>query len=109
MRGLALTLSALLLAAPAAGASAGARPTLALVGTEPIVVRGTHFAPNERIRLLVTGASLKSLTVRASRRGSFSAPLRVGYDPCRGLMVQALGGAGSRASTDILTTGCERP
>jgi hypothetical protein len=106
MRGLALALFAVALAAPAAGAGV-ARPTLALAGTQPLLVRGTHFAPNERIRLLVSGAKLKTLTVRASARGSFSLPLFAGYDRCHGLFVQALGAAGSRASTSVLTTGCE--
>lgn len=73
-----------------------------------MVVRGLHFAPNESVRLFFNGAKLKVVKVKANARGTFSVPVLMGVDRCRGLLIQAIGSAGSRASEGILTTGCER-
>jgi hypothetical protein len=107
MRALALAVAALVLAAPAFGAGT-VRPSLELSGTGRMVVRGLHFAPNETVRLFFNGAKLKIVKVKASARGTFAFPVLVGVDRCRGLLIQAVGSAGSRASEGVLTTGCER-
>jgi len=106
MRALALAVATLVLAAPAFGAGT-ARPSLELTGTGRMVVRGLHFAPHETVRVFFNGAKLKIVKVKANARGAFSLPVLMGVDRCRGLLVQAIGSAGSRASDGILTTGCE--
>ena len=95
----------LVLAAPAAGAIE-AQPSLDLVGSQPMLVRGAQFRPFEHVRVLINGAKFRSVNVQATARGGFSFPLRVAYDKCRGLIVQALGASGSHASVGILSGGC---
>jgi len=105
MRLVALALVTIVLLAPAARASA-ARPTLTLVGSRPMLVRGSHFRPYEHVRLLINGATFKAVSMEATAAGGFSVAVRVGVDTCGGLIVQAVGSSGSHASTAIRSGGC---
>jgi hypothetical protein len=98
-------------AAVVAGGSAGAatwaperpRAELAIVSTDPLVVRGKGFLPGERVKLLVTAGARAARTgaARASGVGRFTARLDASLSPSRAIVVQAIGVRGSRATVDV--------
>ncbi len=81
------------------GAEVTWKPSLRLLGTNPLAVRGFHFRPGEHVRVTATlqGMKLRRDT-RANAAGTFTvrfstAPL---YDPCgSSLVVAAVGSLGS--------------
>jgi hypothetical protein len=97
----------LAVAAPAAAAPAAAAPpppSLTLVRTAPLTVRGSGFAPLERVRLTApaTGAS-----VRASSSGAFTAALPgARVSRCSALVVRAVGAGGSTALLKLPRPAC---
>jgi hypothetical protein len=90
--------------------SAARKPTLRLVGYEPLIVRGDAFRPGERVRLFALG-SLKHLnrTTTASASGAFKASFKLGSDRCSPLVVAAVGSLGSRASARVQHRPCKPP
>jgi xanthosine utilization system XapX-like protein len=100
-----LLLGTLALAAPAARATP-AQPTVALVGSTPMLVKGRHFLPLEHVRVLINGSRFTAVNMKANATGGFSFPLRVGLDACGGMIVQAIGASGSHASARIRSGGC---
>jgi len=72
-----------------AGALGGA-PTLALLGRDPVSVRGSDFRPLERVTVTATanGRSL-SRHVRASRAGGFVVRFDLVASRCGGLGIRA--------------------
>jgi hypothetical protein len=90
--------SAATLALAAATASAAdLRPALRVVDRQPLVVRGVHFRPHERVRL--TGAAIRPASVTTTAAGSFVVRLtQTSDDRCSGVMLLvAVGAAGDRA------------
>jgi hypothetical protein len=113
-RVLSILVAVSLLAAGAAAAAEGAgsaKPTLALVRTSPsIAVRGAHFAPAKRIRLVLTfDGTRTSKVVRSSSSGAFFAALAAPqrFDPCSdSFVVLAIPSTGERASVKFLPREC---
>jgi hypothetical protein len=79
---------------------AAAFASLTLIGTPP-VLHGAHFKPHEVVRVLVAAPS-KSIRVRATAAGAFTVRLPVAPTKTRGVVVQAFGSLGSRASVGML-------
>ena len=76
-----------------------ARPTLTLVQRIPLLVRGTHFRPGERVRLTATaGTTHAAAATTATRTGRIVA--RFDYAPpiCTRIVVHAAGQRGDRAT-----------
>jgi hypothetical protein len=96
--------AALFLTSAASGAERWAR--LAIVDREPLTIRGTRFAPNEKVRLLVSGPAQLTRSIRAGARGGFISRFHVGLGRCDALVVQAVGSRGSRAQVDVTQTAC---
>lgn len=93
----------LALAAPVAAlalagvATASGQPTLRLVVRAPATIRGTGFAPHERVRLTLAAAFPTRLLVRTGGTGSFLARFEgVGLDRCSSYRVVAVGSRGER-------------
>ena len=81
--------------------TAPSRPSLEIVGIDPLAVRGSGFRPAERVRLELddhTSAIVK--WVRAGQRGRFTTLVR-GLTACNGLTVEAAGMRGSRTSLSL--------
>jgi hypothetical protein len=94
---IALALSLTLLGSSASGAQTRGKATLKLTGGAPLTVRGTQFAPAERVRVAVVGEGLVR-RVTASGQGVFVVRFaNMSYDRCNGLIVLAVGSDGSRA------------
>jgi hypothetical protein len=76
---------------------------LAILSTDPLVVRGLRFEPDERVKLLVTvgGRSARADAARASRAGRFASRLRAPAGSSEAVVVQAIGARGTRATADI--------
>jgi hypothetical protein len=81
-------------------ASASAtRPVLRLVSYAPVSVRGVHFEPRERVRVVLSGTQSERHRVRATAAGTF----RVSFtsttdDPCSAAFtIRAVGTRGSFA------------
>src|SRR5919201_1980885 len=104
---LALIAVAAVAAISAAGATTAA-PTLSLAGRQPLVVRGTHFQPRERVRVTVYADETRTARVRASASGSFlvSFPGMVLVDRCTGLRVRAAGSQGRVALLKLPLPAC---
>jgi hypothetical protein len=84
--------------APVGGATAS-RPVLNL-RIKPLVIRGLHFKPQERVRVTVRiGLERRVRRVSTSRTGAFTASFApASYDPCSGgVSVIAVGSRGDRA------------
>jgi hypothetical protein len=104
-RNLAGLLLALLAAAAATTSPSAqvARPALTLVQRAPLVVRGTHFRPGERVRLTAAYSGRDaSASVTTSRRGVLVARFpRFAAADCLRTVVHAAGRAGDRAALII--------
>jgi hypothetical protein len=95
----------LLLALPAWGASPQ-RAGLLLQSRAPLVVHGRGFDDRERVSLRAIAAEVQRVvTVRADRRGGFSARFPVWLDRCERLTVRAIGAGGSRAILQVQSCG----
>lgn len=98
---LAIAVALVLGAACARGSDEGGAATLRIVSDQPFVVAGSGFVAHERVRLLVSAQQSMTQTLRAGRLGRFrvALPMR-GFPRCGGIVVQALGNRGSRATID---------
>jgi len=106
----AVAVVALMLVAGASSAAAPPRPTLRALTLQPLVVRGANFRPLERVKLLLSADVPASLTLKATRGGTFVArfpAVKVGR--CEGFVLQAIGLRGSRAELERLTPDCKEP
>jgi hypothetical protein len=88
---------------PAATAGRPPDADLRIVDWTPLTVRGTGFAPGERVLITLRTGRPRAVSraARAGRAGTFRAAfgLFVAVEPCRGtLVVTATGSRGSRAS-----------
>jgi hypothetical protein len=98
-----------LVAVPVVGASNG--PTLRLIGSQPLVVKGESFHPGERV--VVTALTLtgpRQVVVRATPKGRFGATFTVARQPCgKAFAIRAVGRLGSHAVLTIPGTACVPP
>jgi hypothetical protein len=110
MRGPAAAIAVIVLLGVSLGAADARRPALRIVDLAPLTVQGTSFKAGERVKLLVNAGGPHAKTVRAGRRGGFTVRLDVSVRGCTAVVVQAIGGRGSRAMVDLTRPGCdERP
>jgi hypothetical protein len=106
MRRAALIAVAALVLAPATPAK-GVKPSLRLTSTKPLVVRGAHFLPREKVKVIARGDVLRVHHVAAAADGTFRTVFTaVKVSSCHGLDVQALGSRGSRADYAIEMPDC---
>jgi hypothetical protein len=114
------TLAVLLALAGAGLAQAGAtqRPTLRLAASDPLVVRGLHFYPAERVRVTIRSGSIWTLRsgsiwtrrVRTTERGSFRVVFaNATRDRCEFLVATANGVRGDHAFLRIAPAECAPP
>lgn len=100
-----VTAVAILVACAAAAVSgspasaAAAPPSLHLVRTNPLIVRGRAFRDLERVRVSLVSESIRiRRTVTASRSGTFTLSFgTVTFGPCIGFRIRAAGSGGSVA------------
>jgi hypothetical protein len=110
MRGVVAAIASMLVLATAVGAADAKRPALRILDLAPLTVQGTSFQPGERVKLLVNAGGPVARSVRAGARGGFTVRLGVSVRGCTAVVVQAVGGRGSRAMVDLTRPGCdERP
>ena len=69
---------ALIAVVPAALATAATRPAVRIVGLQPVVLKGSDFASQERVRLTVRVGERSSVAkrLRAGARGRFMVTFR---------------------------------
>ena len=79
---------------------AARNPTLKLLKTSPVAVRGTGFEPRETLRITVrAGNGVTRTTAVADRAGTFAATIRGAVvSRCATLLISATGSVGSRAA-----------
>jgi hypothetical protein len=88
------------------------RPTLRLVDSTPIVLRGSHFRAHERVLVRLTVSELeRARNVRANAAGSFTVTYAsVSFDRCSAdFSAVATGRSGSRASVKLAQLACPPP
>lgn len=110
MRGVVLCAAVLAAVVVAGGASSGtATPSLRLVDSSPLTVKGVAFKARERVRVTATleSGTLRAV-VRASRRGVFTVTFEEIAVRC-GFTVRAVGAGGSRASLKLPQPACPPP
>jgi hypothetical protein len=78
--------------------------------TEPFTVRGRHFRPGERVKIVVQAKGRFEAQQAAGPDGSFAAVIpEVKFDECRGYVVKAEGSLGSRAAFKRQAAECGAP
>lgn len=82
---------------------------LRLLDAQPVVLRGTAFRPNERIKITVLQPTVTSRAIRASAAGRFVARFAFSVGRCEDLDVRARGSRGSRATLELLAPDCIDP
>jgi hypothetical protein len=107
---LVLVLMAAAALAPAAIALPAAAPSVVVTAKSPFTVRGAHFKPNERVRIVAWGDGTASRTVTAGPGGGFVTrfPALALGQPCGAYSVRATGNHGSRAALKV-TPECAQP
>lgn len=94
---LSLTIVAVAFPAAQAAVPRGSGPKLTVLRTAPLFVRGDHFRPGERIRLVLMAERTLSWTVVASPTGAFTSRPRISLDRYQGYSLHGFGSRGSRA------------
>ena len=107
--GLALSLLAAGSLAVSVAVAAGEQPqpTLRVVGTRPLQVRGINFKSTERVKVTLYARTRKVRRMTATGAGRFTASfgeLRLSH--CSGLFIRAVGSRGSVATTKIPRPAC---
>lgn len=73
-------------------------PSLRLLGSSPITVRGIHFKARERVRVTLFATGALVARVRTSEAGAFTAQFGDNVaGGCSGLSIRAVGAGGDRA------------
>lgn len=99
-----LVVSLVALALTGAAAATSSPPRLAISARTPtVVVRGTGFHANERVTVT---AGTAVAHVRATRLGSFTVDTGVVLSRCTGLVIRAVGGAGSKVLLKLPLPAC---
>jgi hypothetical protein len=98
-----------LAAAGLVGAQVTPRPSLDIVDSRPLVVRGNGFKANERVVVVLFAVGRRWIrATETTDAGSFTARFPVAMPRCRGFTLQAFGSRGSRARRlSRLHTYCE--
>lgn len=100
--------AALALAVPAVAARSA--PTLRLVSTQPLVVKGAHFKAHERVRVTARAdVTKRTKLIRTTAKGTFSVSFgtSLAVDPCvESIRVTASGGRGSDAAMKLPQRAC---
>jgi hypothetical protein len=91
--------------APSATATAAARPRIAPVQQQPLVVKGTGFHPGEHVQLAAKGLRSDRAAARADGSGEFEATFH-GLKSCDSVTVVAVGSQGSRAELNLSQIAC---
>jgi hypothetical protein len=96
-----------LVGAIAIPSAAAAPPTLRILRTAPLVVRGYHFKPAEHVRVIVLAKTRLSRSTAANANGRLTVTFRAGaVDVCAGFTVRAIGARGSKARVISPPRGC---
>lgn len=102
------TAVAVALASPAAAVRPA--PVLQLTHGQPLVLAGAHFAARERVTITVHARRPYLLRVVTRADGSFSASFgTVASARCAGLLADAVGASGDKASLRIPRQACDTP
>jgi hypothetical protein len=103
-----MALAAVVVATVSATASSSSRPSLRLTrGSDALVVRGSGFYANERVRVTVVATSTRTQLVRARAVGTFVARFAgMSVNACDAVAVHALGRRGDRAVLKIFPRAC---
>ena len=106
-----LVLLALAPSGAAVDSTAAGKARLRLLDPAPVTVRGTGFAPGERVSVSVRGfGGTTRKNVTAGRLGGWPVTFRNrAYQRCGRLIVSALGNRGSRAGLRLPPTLCPPP
>jgi len=90
---------ALVPAAAGADQTVRGKPQLKLSRGTPLILRGAHFSPGERVRVVVAARVRTTKRVSANQSGGFVARFpEVFVDRCNGFSAVAVGTQGSRAA-----------
>jgi hypothetical protein len=101
-----VALSLGLLGSAAGEGESRSKATLKLSRGMPLTLRGTHFLPNERVRVTVSSEMKRTKRVVANAAGAFVVSFQTAYDRCDGLLALAVGTGGSRAMLKMPQLGC---
>jgi hypothetical protein len=108
-----LLVGAVLLAAlaPSLASASSLRARVWLADRSPLVVRGSGFAPAERVKVTVTGAGRFARTVTATKSGAIVArwtavPTKAG---CVALFIRAAATSGAVATAKVAGIECPQP
>jgi hypothetical protein len=97
-------------AAGGVGSDENRTPRLRLADAAPLTLRGTGFAPGERVRVTVAAARTRTKRLVAGRSGTFVARFAgITVHRCDGLFAQASGSEGSLARLKRPQTFCPPP
>jgi hypothetical protein len=86
-------------------ATTARHPQLVPVQQQPLTVKGTGFAPGERVQLSAKGLRSSTATATADGAGEFEATLR-GLKSCDSVNVYAVGSSGSGAQFNLSSIAC---
>jgi hypothetical protein len=78
--------------------SVATRPSLRLLDTNPVTMRGSGFRPNERVVVVVARGAPRVRVARAGANGVFALKLALDVNACAGFSVSATGSQGSHAT-----------
>jgi hypothetical protein len=108
---IALALLALALLIPLGASATAPSPSLRIVRTAPLAVRGSHFAAAELVTIRVIGKStLARKRVRTGPLGGFTVAFpTLMFDPCTISAIVATGASGSRAQLKVRPAQCPPP
>jgi hypothetical protein len=82
-----------------------ARPQIAPVQQQPLIVKGTGFQPGEKVELSAKGLRSSHATARADGSREFEAIFH-GLKSCDSVTVVAVGSKGSRAEFNLSQIAC---
>ena len=108
----AILLALLVALVPTVAFATQAQSRIRVADRNPLVIRGSGFAPGERIRVTVSGPRRLAKTVTAARTGAFlvSWVLAAGEkESCAALAVRAVGTRGSVAAVKVPGIECPQP
>ena len=114
MNRIATAIVAFLVLVPAGAAAhdtAAGKAKLRIMSSTPLKVKGTGFAPSERVLVRVRGREgLTRKRVTAGRSGAWVLGFpSVSYERCSGLIVSAVGSQGSHAGVKLPEPLCPPP
>jgi hypothetical protein len=107
---LCLTLAAAFAAGGASAVSATSHPTLRLMDSSSVMLRGVGFKRHERVRVTVSTKVRAAKSVDATSAGSFVVTFAgLDVNACAGFVATAVGSDGSRATFKRVPGMCAQP